>query len=543
MRKLSPLTRLTRRWSAYALGATLAVGAAAALPATASASHSQTSIIEDLGAVAQDPAGTLAQFRALGASTVRVLLPWSAVAPRPRPAGRGATDPRTYQNWALWDTIVRDASADGLKIDLTLAGGAPAWGEAPAPRSNAFNAADLAWKPNASLYGDFVRAVGTRYSGHFVPLGTHTALPAIHFWAIFNEPNFGEDLGPQASNDSSAATGPMMYRALVNAGYTGLRATGHARDTILIGELAAQGFEYGPYPKKSGGLPGNFGQTRPLLFIRELYCVNGAYQPLRGYAASSAGCPTNGGGSARFRRNNPGLFYASGFADHPYAQGGSPVGQGGNKPDYATFPDLGSLERTLDRVNGVYGSGKRYPIYNTEYGYITSPPKGRPYPSPAVAAYYINWAEYLSWKSGRIASTMQYLLKDPPPTSGAYAGFASGLETYKGAAKATFGAYRLPVYMPRTNIGRGPAEIWGDARPAPFMAADTKAAQKVAIQLNGKTIDTVTVRGSTGYFDVRVKFPTSGNVRLAYTYPKGDPFLPVGYGTTVFSRSFRIRVK
>jgi hypothetical protein len=543
MRKLSPLTRLARRCSAYALGATVAVGAAAALPATASASHSQTSIIEDLGAVAQDPAGTLAQFRALGASTVRVLLPWSAVAPRKRPVGSAATDPRSYQNWALWDTIDRDAAADGLKLDLTLAGGAPSWGEATPPRSKAFNGADLAWKPNASLYGDFVRAVGSRYSGHFTAAGTSAPLPAIHFWAVFNEPNFGEDLGPQASNDSTAATAPMMYRGLVNAAYNGLRATGHARDTILIGELAAQGFEYGRYPKSSGGLPGNFGQTRPLLFIRELYCVDSAFRPLRGYAASSAGCPTTGGGSARFRRSNPGLFNASGFADHPYAQGGSPASRSGNKVDYATFPDLGTLAATLDSVNRAYGSGKRYPIYNTEYGYITSPPKSRPYPSPAVAAYYINWAEYLSWKSGRIASTMQYLLKDPPPTSGAYAGFASGLETYKGAPKATFGAYRLPVYMPYTNIGSGPAEIWGDARPAPFMAADTNTPQTVSIQLNGKTIDTVTVRGSTGYFDVRVKFPKSGNVRLAYTYPAGDLFLPVGYSGTVYSRSFAIRVK
>ena len=529
--------------------AVTAVAAAipALVPATAAASHSQIAIIQDGSDLSPASAmNTLEQFRSLGASTVRVVVPWAGLAPSPTAVKApkvNLTDPRSYINWTPYDTIVRDAAQLGMTVDLTVTGGAPRWAEASTPPPVNESTTFLAWRPNAALYGDFVRAIGSRYSGHFTPTGEGSALPAVHFWALFNEPNFGEDLGPQTSSSNTQATAPMMYRGLVNAGYNALVATGHKRNTILIGELAAQGAEYGPWPRASHGAPGNYGQTRPLLFIRELYCVDASFNSLRGGAARAAGCPTTGAGIARFRRSNPGLFNVKGFSDHPYPQGESPVSRAGNKADYARFQDLGNLGSTLDRALRHYGSHTRYAIYNTEYGYITAPPKGRPYVSPATAAYYINWAEYLSWRQSRVQSTMQYLLMDPAPTSGAYSGFASGLQFYGGKHKPGFDAYRLPVYMPHTTIGRGPAEVWGDVRPAPFMAHDARTTQTVAIQLNGKTIKTVSVRGSTGYFDVRVKFPRSGTVRLAYTYPIADSLLAPGYGGTVYSRSFKVTVR
>jgi hypothetical protein len=283
---------------------------------------------------------------------------------------------------------------------------------------------------------------------------------------------------------------------------------------------------------------------RPLWFIRDLYCVNASFQPLRGGAARSLGCPTNVRGSRRFRKQNPGLFSASGFADHPYDGGASPTSRAGLKEDFATFPVLGNLESTLDRVNRVYGSHKRFPIYNTEYGEITNPPrKGKGYPSPTRAAVFMNQAEYISWKSGRIGSYMQYLLRDPAPNTGAYTGFASGLEFSDGTHKATYAAYQMPVWMPRTSFAqRLEQEIWGSARPAPFMRRDTHANQFLSIQINGRTIKRQRV--NDGYFDDHIKFPRGRHsVRLAYTFPKTDPFLPVtDLGKTIYSRSFRINV-
>ena len=165
--------------------------------------------------------------------------------------------------------------------------------------------------------------------------------------------------------------------------------------------------------------------------------------------------------------------------------------------------------------------------------------------SPATAAYYINWAEYLSWKNSRIASYMQFLLLDPPPKTGPYAGFASGLYFSDGKPKAVLPAYQLPVYMPKTNLSNGQsAEVWGEARASRFMQTDTKQSQPVQIQFqpNGQgawtTLQTI---NAAGYFDVHVKIPSNGNLRLSYTYPQTDPFLPVGFaGSAVESRTIKL---
>jgi hypothetical protein len=541
-----------RRIATIALGTAVAVGGTAALPTAASASTSQFAMIQDnsdlLSAV-----DAFAQFRELGANTVRVVVPWSQIAPDPGSHNKpsfDATDPNAYPaaGWVPYDNLVRAAGRYGLRLDFTVSGGTPVWADGPGvPKagSNPF----FAWKPNVTEYGQFVQAVGKRYDGHYTPNGQTSPLPAVHFWALYNEPNFGQDLGPQAIKGSRVSVGPMMYRNLVSAGWKALQATGHGHDTILIGEFAARGLTGPATRSHPQGLPGNFGQTKPLTFIRTLYCVDNKYQKLRGANARAVGCPTNAGASRRFRSQNPGLFNASGVSDHPYALYLSPVADGRSDPDFASFPDLGNLARTMDRVLRVYGSHKHYPIYNTEYGYITHPPKAPPYASPTKASLFINWAEYLSYKNPRVKSYMQYLLEDPPPTAGPYSGFASGLETYKGAKKATFYAYRMPFYMPKTQFKRSQkAEVWGDVRPAPFAMLDGFGPQRAQIQLRSgggsfRTIKTVALNRPGGYFDVRMKFPSSGMVRIQWTYPSGDPLLsdPSVDGQTIDSRTITVK--
>lgn len=524
--------------------------AIASLPATASASHNQLVMIQD-GSDLNNPTAAFQEFRQLGANSVRVVVPWGLVAPNASSTKKpnfNATDPNAYDDakWAPFDAIIRTAQADGFTVDLTVSGGAPRWAESAAPASGGANRAFLAWKPNAAAYGQFVRAVGKRYSGSFTPKSGGGKLPAVHFWALFNEPNFGQDLGPQAINGSRVLTAPMYYRHLVNQGYTALKATGHTRgNTILIGEFAAQGYEPArPSRFAPQGLPGNFAQTRPLLFIRQMYCVDNKFKPLRGSSAKAIACPTNAAATRKFRSQNPGLFNANGLSLHPYEQTQSPVSKAGNKVDYALFQDIPQVEATIDHVNRVYGSNRKLAIYNTEYGYITNPPHPH-YDSPATAAYYINWAEYLSWKQSRVGSYEQYLLADPPPVAKPYDGFASGLDFSNGNHKATYDAFRLPLYMPHTSFSRNSnAEIWGAARPAPFMTKDGLGTQKMSIQLNGQTIKTLNATSAGGYFDIRMKFPKSGTVRLAYTYPSSDPFLPTtDLGKTIYSRSFKVSVR
>jgi hypothetical protein len=198
----------------------------------------------------------------------------------------------------------------------------------------------------------------------------------------------------------------------------------------------------------------------------------------------------------------------------------------------------------------VYGSRTKFSVYNDEYGYITHPPNKGRFVSPSTAAYYMNWAEYISYKTHRIASTMQYLLYDPAPNPLLpQGGFASGLLFFNGRKKPSYDAYRLPLYMPNTRARhRGALEVWGGVRPAPTISADVHQAQYVQIQLSRshgafKTVKKLKITNGRGYFDTRIKFPGSGTVRLAWTYPKRDSLLPSSaLGATVSSRGVHVTV-
>jgi hypothetical protein len=513
----------------------VSLGALAGAAPPASASAEQVSIIQDPSRLLADPSGTLATFRAFGVNMVRVIVVWAQIAPdldgRTPPRVFDATDPATYPdaNWAPYDAIVKRAAADGIGVDFTLSGGAPRWAEGPGIPLVALGNPFWAWRPSASDFGQFVRAVGERYSGTYVPAGKTDPLPRVRFWSIWNEPNFGEDLGPQAVNGSTVSVAPGMYRNLVGQAWSALQATGHGTDTILIGEFAPRGASARGTRKRPQGLPGQFAQTKPLQFLRTLYCVDSAYRELRGAAARAVGCPSTAAGSRRFRQNNPGLFRISALADHPYPANQPPTVETSRDPDIAPFPRLANLEQAIDRVQRVYGSHRRLAIYSTEYGYITRPPNRGAFVSPATAAYYLNWAEYLSWRQPRIASTMQYLLSDPsislaPASDG---GFSSGLEFSDGRAKPAYAAYRLPLYLPVTSTGSGRAlEVWGCVRPSRYALLDSGKPQAAQIQFARSpstrftTVKTITVADPENcYFDLRIKLPGSGLVRLAYTYP------------------------
>jgi hypothetical protein len=213
----------------------------------------------------------------------------------------------------------------------------------------------------------------------------------------------------------------------------------------------------------------------------------------------------------------------------------------------------------MDKVQGAYGSSRKLPVYSTEYGYMTTPPKHSPdprshkqqlYVSQDTAAYYINWAEYISYKNPRIASYDQFLLYDPvkPNFGNDYGEYASGLLTWDGHQKPGYYAYRLPLYLPKTSASAGGSlEVWGGSRPAGFAALDTGGQpQTVNIQFapSGSqtftTVQTVTITNPFGYFDTQVAFPGSGTVRLSYTYPLADMLLAPG--VTVYSRKQPITV-
>jgi hypothetical protein len=543
-----------------AVAATISASALALAPA-ALGSANQVSIIQDPTRLYSDPVGTMNTFRALGVGMVRIIVVWAQIAPGSQshkaPRGFVAADPAAYPsgNWVPYDEMIEAAHADGIRVDLTLSGGAPRWAEGQGVPPAAVDNPYWAWRPSAQAFGQFARAAAKRYSGTYVPPGQTTPLPRVSFWGIWNEPNFGEDLGPQAVNGSTVSVAPGMYRALASQMWNALQATGHGHDTIIIGELAPRGLSALGSRQRPQGLPGDFGQTKPLQFLRTLYCVDSSYRELRGRVAGAVGCPSTPAGSRRFRQQNPALFKASGFADHPYPDNEPPTTESSTDPDIAPFPRLPNLERALDRAQRIYGSSKRFSIYNTEYGYITHPPNHDDDVSPTTAAYYINWAEYLSWRQPRVASTMQYLLYDPTfgrkiPGDG---GFSSGLLTSAGKPKPAYAAYRLPLFLPVTAARRGRAlEVWGCVRPARYAITDAGEPQTAQIQFapgrstRFTTLRTVTIGNPNNcYFDHRMKFPGTGTVRLAYTYPFGSQLLspPALGGSTIYSRWVGIKLR
>jgi hypothetical protein len=514
------------------LAVAFAFAVAVAVPATiASASPSQEASFQDNRLLLLDTAHleqTLQTLRSLGVDRLRISVVWAHIAPQPdsrtQPAGFDGSDPVDYPttSWAPYDTIVREAPKYGMKVNFDIMGGAPLWATRPAPAANLASV----WYPSASAFGAFATAVGERYSGAYTPPGASTALPRVSFWSIWNEPNVGtSSLSPQTVH--GVEVGPRLYRSLANAAWGALLRTGHGpgRDTILVGELASTGHAD----------PGAKLGMEPLRFLRALFCVDSNYQQLRGAAAAARGCPATAAGSQSFRADNPALFEANGWSHHPYdlllaPNLKSPVADS----DWVTFADLPKLEQALDRVQLVYGSDKKFPIYLTEFGYETNPPRPDFSTTPALQAEYLNEGEYFAWSDPRVRTLTQYLLQDAPPSPGSsVSAFATGLVFANGTQKPSFGAYRLPLWMPRVSGSGGKSlEVWGAVRPAKRYPQSEVG--PVEIQLNQRTVRSVTVTNPEGYFDVKIPFEHSGPVRLAWRPPSGP---------TIYSREVTITEK
>ncbi len=471
-------------------------------------------------------------LKRLGVDRLHIYMHWADIAPDPTSTHRpvfDATDPAAYPaaGWAPYDAALRAAAARHIGVDLDLVPPLPSWASgrgAPHPESRS------EWKPSAAEYGQWVHAVAVRYSGQYTPPGASRPLPRVAFWSIWNEPNIGIELAPEVNPHTQVEIAPQLYRGLVNAAWSAFHATGHGHDTILIGELAPEGV--------TTGTVGLFNAMAPLRFLYALYCVNSGGRQLRGTQASERGCPAAAAGSTRFAAQNPGLFKASGFAVHPYSFYSIPPSKPiPNEPEDFNPATMPAFESTLDRLQRAYGSDAKFAIWSTEYGYITNPPNDQYTVTPATAAYYLNWAEYLTWEDPRIKSYDQYLLVDPPGNKA----FATGLFTSSGLPKPTLAAFRMPLYLPVSSTVHGrPIDVWGDVRPAPDAARTTHRGQYVQIQFRPNsaggftTVQRVPITNRYGYFEVHHTFPTSGQVRLRWAYPNGP---------TEFSRTASITLR
>jgi hypothetical protein len=467
---------------------------------------------------------TLDQLRELGVDRLRITVLWSSIAPDPlavrSPAGFDPAQPGDYAAgaWAPYDRLLELARARGIGVDFDLTAPGPLWAMAPgAPVASQANH----YAPSAAQFGAFVQAAGRRYSGVYRPPGGAGPLPRVAFWSVWNEPNQPGWLAPQWQTRAGtpAIAAARLYRSYVDAAASALRVTGHARDTLLIGELAPEGDEH----------PGEGAPVPPLPFLRALYCVGPTNRPLSGPAASALGCPS-GEGSARrtFVAAHPGLFAATGFAHHPYSFFLAPA-RSMSDANFVPLADLGRLERALDSIFTAYGVDRRLPIYLTEYGYETNPPNPFRGVSPATQAAYLDEAEYLAWRDPRVRALSQFLLRDSAPdrafrpgTARYWSTFQTGMEYRNGQSKPALETYALPVDIPAPRFAPGaPVAVWALLRPA--ADGTTQRARILWRSRRGpwRTLAVAQTHDAGGVLRSSVTPPAPGVIRVAWRAPSG----------------------
>ena len=500
-----------------------AILALAALPAAAPASPTQESMFQDdplLVYAAPERVGrTLDRLAQLGVDRIRVSLFWRIIAPANDQAQKpafDATDPAAYpaEHWERYDRLIRAAQARGIGVNLNFTSPIPRWAAGESPR------ADLqeTFGPNPEEFGNFVRAVARRYDG------TYMGLPRVDFWSIWNEPNQAGWLTPQWSSDPRNSnqmieSAPMVYRRLVANAWTALADTGHGNDTILVGETAPQG------QKRLRDISQSIDALR---FLRQLYCLDDNLNLLTGTNAEVRGCPV--GNPSQFVAENPGLFHASGYAHHPYAQL-TPPGRKSSWPDWVSMSDLRALSRELTRIYQRYGqqmpSKRGVPLYLTEYGYQTKPDPFFAAVSFARQAAWLNQAEYISFKNPNVRSMSQFLLVDDGPAAGfdakkearlAWRTFQSGLVFANGKRKLSYRAYVTPLFVKQRTVRRGrTVGIFGMLRSA---KAGTLQTVRIQFRVKGRkrwrTLRTRKVGGARHFFETRVRVRASGDLRLLW---------------------------
>ena len=447
-------------------------------------------------------AAALDELAGLGVDIVKVRVQWRRLAPAGESETRPAFDaanPRAYPpgSFAALDDVVSGASARGMKVFLMLSPPAPEWATQRGERAGH----DGVFKSDPADFARFVEAVGRRYSGT-------TGLPAVRMWSIWNEPNHPQFIQPLSERLGGrlAPSSPHQYRRLYIAAQAALARSGHASDRVLFGEIL---------PVGQGRLSAT-STLRPILFLREFFCLDERYRAYRGRAARVRGC-------SRFPR-----IATSGFAYHAYTRPGGPRVRLPH-PDDATIGQVRRIEAALDRIARTRRVRKGLAIYNSEFGLQTNPPDCAGFGTSLTnQAAFLNEAEWTSFRRPRVKTYSNYLLVDDairlqfePGTNRRYQGFQTGLRYGMGAVRCespdvvfpagtpkqpAYDAFRTPIYVRRA---RGGVEVFGLARPR------RGAPQAIEILRGGAVVRTVT---TSGYFTARVRGNPAGRWQLRWTF-------------------------
>jgi hypothetical protein len=402
-----------------------AVGALALLPAAAQAKFQlglqDTTLDGTLSTAVSEP-GYQALSRTSG-NVVRVNVAWYVVAGGgpTMAAGFDLSNPSDpHYNWAAVDNAVRRATAHHLQVMLMLFR-APRWAQgpgAPSPTSSAgLNLGPGAWKPNPTMYRQFVSAVAQRYSGTFPdPKNPGANLPDVKDYEIWNEENLWRYVaGPNTVG---------QFRNLLSAGYNAVKGVDRS-DQVVLGGLA---------PISPQGIY----STHPLTFAEQLFCV----KPKGNHYVRT--CKEK----VRFDE----------FAAHPYTLAGTPTKPAFNRNDLliADAWKLRGLLRAAEKLHTI-NSGP-HPLWNTEWAWFTNPPNATYGDSPHTAARYVAYSMYLMWKAGFSMVIWQTLADTGVVANGSANG--GGLETQANVPKPQMTAFGFPLIASVTRKG---GYAWGRA--------------------------------------------------------------------------------
>ncbi|MFL5958812.1 MAG: cellulase family glycosylhydrolase [Gaiellaceae bacterium] len=357
----------------------------------------RTSVDDPFALTGPQRATGFLKAQAAGASYVRLIVPWNAIAPSRRPAGFAAADPtsRGY-SWAWLDSTVASAEKAGLTPILDIAR-APSWAQIHGGTA-----------PKAAYLGQFAKAVALQYDGK------HGA-PAAHVFQVWNEPNLSQDLTPVKAS---------IYRGMVNA----VAASVHAVSKANI--VVAGGLD--PFGNKGKG----WHSVSPLAFMRSLLCVSKG---------------------AHAHRTCGSRVHFDAWSHHPYSFNG-PFGHA-SRPDDVSLGDLPrmrALLRTAVRLHHVV-STRGVQFWVTEFSWDTRPPRRHAAPI-GLASRWTAEALYQMWRSG-VSLVTWFGLEDKggkgPYQSGLYF-HAKSLE--RARAKPVRTAFRFPFVA---YLGHGSVNVWG----------------------------------------------------------------------------------
>jgi hypothetical protein len=423
--------------------------AALGLTAQAHASKSQQSMLQDdrllQNSIPQVQTQALDNLQSAGVKAVHTIILWNNLAPSPTkasvPSGVNLTDPNSYDAnyWTRVDRLVNGAQARGMQVLISIAGPAPRWAET----CNSFERSHYGrekgtCKPSAKLYGQFVTAVAKRYDGTFKD-ASGNPIAKVKRFSIWNEPNLNSWISPQIQKfrGQKVSVGAKIYRNLVYAGTKALRANGHRRDQILLGETA---------PIGQGSI-----RTTPALFYQTLFCINAKGRKLGGVLGKNAGC------KSRMKRLD-----VNGVAHHPYTKRAVQTPLAKQRSTDITMADLGMLSKILKQgVHRRMLKASATGLYLTEYGVSTRPPAKTGYGVPlSRQAEWINEFEYLAFKNSKVKTVTQFQLEDDAGLSKTKT-FQTGLRFADGRDKPSFAAYLVPLFV--QNKGKK-FTVWGGVR-------------------------------------------------------------------------------